>query len=397
MTKWKMHGRMEIAATPTLPGVWKAKAGGWYARGRTTDPKTGKLREIGRHLPDVVEPAEALAWLRAELQRVRDGVVLPRPSRMRFAEYAASRLEDKVATGRIWSPKGRSKVADIIEHHLMDPFGPMWVDAITVADVEAWKRTVQAKINADELAPTTANTHLRVLRSLIGRVLPAVYDVESFDESGHVIYTEEEPNALLPEQVPPFLAEIRRHYPQHYAMVVVGFATGLRPSSLRGIRREGATPDLLWDQKILFVRRSVTRGEAVERTKTGLRQRLNVPDSLLAIFRWHVMRFNGPQQDTDLLFPSEVGGFRAESVLDKPFTRICTTLGIPRITARGMRRTFQDMARTADVDDKVTRSISGHASLKMQLHYSTIGAEEQRTAIGKVIELATERARLATA
>jgi hypothetical protein len=44
-----------------------------------------------------------------------------------------------------------------------------------------------------------------------------------------------------------------------------------------------------------------------------------------------------------------------------------------RITfARALRRTFNDRARAAQVNDLVTRSISGHLTEKMQTHYSTV-------------------------
>ena len=53
-----------------------------------------------------------------------------------------------------------------------------------------------------------------------------------------------------------------------------------------------------------------------------------------------------------------------------------------------MRRTFQDLARAAEVKDIVTRAISGHATETMQHHYSTVAADEKKPAIAKVIELA---------
>ena len=45
-----------------------------------------------------------------------------------------------------------------------------------------------------------------------------------------------------------------------------------------------------------------------------------------------------------------------------------------------MRRTFQDLARAAEVKDLVTRAISGHATETMQHHYSTVAAEEKKQA-----------------
>ncbi len=54
-----------------------------------------------------------------------------------------------------------------------------------------------------------------------------------------------------------------------------------------------------------------------------------------------------------------------------------------------MRRTFQDLARQANVPDLVTRAISGHATERMQRRYSTAHLEEIRDAVGKVAALAT--------
>jgi hypothetical protein len=56
-----------------------------------------------------------------------------------------------------------------------------------------------------------------------------------------------------------------------------------------------------------------------------------------------------------------------------------------------MRRTFQDLARAAEIKDIVTRASSGHATETMQHHYSTVAAEEKKQAIAKVIELAGVR------
>ena len=61
-------------------------------------------------------------------------------------------------------------------------------------------------------------------------------------------------------------------------------------------------------------------------------------------------------------------------------------LGI-RFTPRGLRRTFNDLARMAGVESLVTRSISGHATDRMMEHYSTVTPVEQRESIGRVLHL----------
>ena len=53
------------------------------------------------------------------------------------------------------------------------------------------------------------------------------------------------------------------------AMTALGFATGLRPSSLRPLRRHGELAGVKWNESVLLVRRSRTVGdEVMETTKT---------------------------------------------------------------------------------------------------------------------------------
>ena len=219
--------------------------------------------------------------------------------------------------------------------------------------------------------------------------------IERFDASEHLTYTEEEANALTVGEVREFLAAMKDAFPQHFAMTALGFATGLRPSSLRPLRRLGERADVKWHGGVLLVRRSQTVGEEVmETTKTKKHQKLFVPSELMDVLRWHVdhqisERVRGA---SDLLFPSETGGFRSRSVLDKPFRDVALAIKLgKRVTPRGMRRTYQDLARAAEMRDLVTRAISGHATEQMQQHYSTVAQTEMREGIAKIISLAGVR------
>ena len=178
-------------------------------------------------------------------------------------------------------------------------------------------------------------------------------------------------------------------------MTALGFATGLRPSSLRPLRRCGPLADVKRDENVLLVRRSQTVGdEVMETTKTKKRQKLFLPTELLDVLRWHVDHQipEDIRAKTDLLFPSETGGFRAASVLKVPFEKIAEAIKLgKRVTPRAMRRTYQDLARAAEMKDLVTRAISGHATEQMQQHYSTVAQTEMRQGIAKIISLAGVR------
>jgi integrase len=240
--------------------------------------------------------------------------------------------------------------------------------------------------------------------------------VENVSTRGHRTHTYEEPNALKPEDVARFLGEMRARAPQHYAMVFLGFTTGLRPSSLRPLRRRGKHADVKWNDGKLLVRRSHThRGEVMEATKTDTDQVIALDPEQVSVLRWHCERLDASvaqyEKDgetetaaalraSDLLFPapptrwSRGGGFRSRSSLRDAFAEVGTALKLGYdVSPKAMRRTFQDLARAAAVADVVTRAISGHATESMQRHYSTVSDGEVRAGLAKVIELATGRER----
>lgn len=401
-TKWVCKARYWIAPKPTLPGVWKMRDGGWLVRGRATDPRTGRMREVLRAL-DAPDAPAAFAALHRELAAIRTGGdPTAAPARTRFAAYAASLLERKVQAGDIKSAKGREKWGYILEHHLIPAFGDVFMDRLTHGDIQAWRAQVGARIKAGKYSPHTANDWLAVLRVILTAarteyrwLVNPMEGVAPFDASDHATYTDEEPNALTPAEVPRFLRAMRDRWPQHFAMTALGFGTGLRPSTLRPLRRCGPCADVLWDSHELLVRRSQTvRDEVMNKPKTGKHQRIALPEELVGILRWHVeyQLPEGVPPECELLFPSELGGFRSRSCLDKPFADVAKHLALGKhVSPRAMRRTFQDLCRAAEVHDVVTRSISGHATAQMQGRYSTASAGEQIAALAKVIDLAGAR------
>lgn len=408
-TEWILMNNVWVSKEPVLPGVWRRKEGGHVVRGRATDSKTGKQKQVFRAFPEA-DAQTALKWLRDEQARIRKGVDdSPERPRQRFAEFAASLFEHKVKVRDIKSGAGRNKWAFTLEHLIagttgpksgahVPGFGDYFVDKIETADVELWKERMAALVAAGDYAPTSINTWLSVLRVIMKAAkrafdLPSIVTdgVRYLDTSEHEVYTDEEPNALLPAEVPVFMAKLREIFPQHFAMVYLGLITGLRPSTLRPLRRRGTDCDVDWKEHRLRVRRSHTVGEEVMRTtKQRHRYTIGLPQEAMDVLQWHVdTQLRTPeQQASDLLFPGIDGGFRSTSVLLKPFAEVAQEVGLTkRITPRALRRTFNDLARAAQVQDVVTRSISGHLTEGMQRHYSTVSGDEQRRALARVIDL----------
>ena len=392
--QYKQFKNVWISTTPVLPGVWERKDGGHVVRSKVTVEATGRKKEIFRVLPEADAPT-ALRWLHEERQRLRNGQA--QQPRMRFAEFAASLFDHKVRTGDIKSAAGRNKWLYTLKHLVTD-FGDFYLDKLRASDLEVWRRRQAERVAAGEYAPATVNGWLAILRVILkaakrqlGLELDATEGVRFLDTSEHDTYTEEEPNALAPSEVAPFVDKFREMYPQHFAMLFLGLVTGLRPSSLRPLRRKGPEADVLWDSSRLAVRRSHTHGDEVMRTtKQKRKYTIDLPREVMRVLEWHVASQlrTDEQKESDLLFPTEAGSFRTPKILLKPMAVVATELGIEKkITPRALRRTFNDLARAAEVSDLVTRSISGHLTDQMQRHYSTVSSGEQRQALAKVIQL----------
>ncbi len=406
--EWVRRWKQDLKPTQ-FPGVWKRQTGGHFVRAHGVNAATGQKKEIKKVLPDA-DAVTALNWLEAERQRLRSGSVRAQQATERFAEYAASLFEQKKAPGgEIQSEAGVQRWKSTLNHLIAGTAGPtsgllvpglgeFFVEKLTSDHVDEWRTGVAKLIAAGDYSPTTANgwlSILRVINKAARRKFKLSHDaldgIKDFDLSQHATHTEEEPNALPVQRVGEFLQLLREHHPQHYANTFLGFISGLRPSSMRPLRRRGPKADILWDQNRILIRQSQTRGPKVmQTTKQKRRYGIDVPPAVMAVLRWHVeTQFTTPEQhDSDLLFPSLTGSFRAANVLNKPFAEVAEMMGLRfAFTQSGMRRTFNDLARHAKVEGIVTRSISGHLTEQMHEHYSTVAPDEQRQSIAKVINL----------
>lgn len=231
-----------------VPGVWKRKEGGHFVRARVVNAATGQIKEIKRCMPSSDE-ATAYKWLSDERERLRAGLVSAAPQQTRFADFVTSLVATKVKNGDICSAKGRERWRHTLTHLIagttgpksgtfVPGFGEYFLDRLDVTHVESWRTGIATLITAGDYSPNTCNSWLAILRVIMKAArrahrLPhlATEDVKDFDTSKHDTYTDEEPNALLPEEVGVFLETLRASYPQFFAMAYLGLSS--RGSALR--------------------------------------------------------------------------------------------------------------------------------------------------------------------
>jgi hypothetical protein len=244
-------------------GIYKTPTG-YRVRVRAMDPKTGMLKGVNREFEGIT--LEEAVVRQAELRgSIRAGGRSDTRERVKYGDYATSLFERKLGTGELKSAKSRERWAQTQDGHLVPAFGDWYVDQIRRGDIEEWKAAQGARVNKGKLSPHTVNGWLRILLTTLRRAIVDMdleYDptkgIRPLDTSTWHTYTEEEPNSLTVDEVPRFVAHARTLHPQHFAMLALGLATGRRPSELRPLRRQGPTPDILWTEGVLLVRRSAS-------------------------------------------------------------------------------------------------------------------------------------------
>ncbi|HVZ37072.1 MAG TPA: site-specific integrase [Polyangiaceae bacterium] len=370
------------------------------------------MKELRKVLPEASE-VEASAWLETQLKQAKETKASKAQPTPPFATYAISVLEAKTKRKELtlenqdrWRHALRHLIQGIPEsddkHRGRKPavagFGEMLLSDFRVRVIESWKTEVYALIHSGRYTPSTANGWLAILKVILkqGRrdfelAHNPIEGVKLFDTSMHEVHSEEDPNALNREQIPTFLRLLRALYPQHYAMGVFGFATGLRGTNISPLRIRGEKPDINWETGVCYVRRGAGRlGGLYNTTKQKRRYRITLPPSLLEVLRWHIDTQipDGPARDSEYLFPTSEGSPRLATVMNKPFAEVSRQMGLPfALSVHGMRRTFNDMALANGVNNLVTRSVSGHLTDKMQEEYTTVWAPLQKRAIDAVMAM----------
>ncbi|HEX7841485.1 MAG TPA: site-specific integrase [Kofleriaceae bacterium] len=367
---------------------------------KATDPRTGNKKEVGKLLEGVT--IQQAAQQRADLA---EGMKKPlaEARKMRVGDYASSWLESKAL--RLDASTVQT-YTDALEDHILPALGDYYYDQLMSTDVQkwldgemlrGWTTDVKGRKSKKQKERRTYSRNsigvwFRVFRTMtrdamVALDLPRDPTLRVSLPESPVDYSE--PNSLTPEQLVAFLEAMRTHYPQHYALVATLAYTGLRFCHASALRWED------WDEPagVLRVVRKHFRGEIgpVSRKKQAPKE-YPVEPELAGILSEHRKRL--PKTQTNGLaegwmFPSTEGTLRTPNSLDRAWEKCLKHAEITkRFTVHGLRYTFTDLVRRANVDAVVRRALTGHVTEEMQRHYSTVGLDEKRAAIASVLRLA---------
>ena len=219
-----------MARRAKYPGITKT-SDGYDLRITGVDPRTGRLREKARKMKGATQD-EAVIKAQELYNEIKTGG-RPAVKQQTLGDFARSWLARKAP--RLRSELTRARYIEALEKHVLPAIGDLYVATITKIDLETW----MAKKAASEYAPdkryshATINGWWRVLKELLQS---AVADLDlPRDPTMKVLplpaELRTERNSLTPEELARFLAAARTHWPQWYALILLGFLIGARPAN----------------------------------------------------------------------------------------------------------------------------------------------------------------------
>jgi integrase len=381
------------------PGVYRMNEMTYWIRVKATDPRTGKTKEVAKLLEGVT--IQQAAQERAELMEATRKPIAE-AQHVRVGDYARSWLESKALR---LDPSTVQTYTDALEDHILPALGDYYYDQLMSTDVQKWidgemlrgwttdikGRKANSKKARRAYSRNSIAVWFRVFRTMTRDAMVALdlpRDPTLRVSLPEVSADESESNSLTPEQLVAFLEAMRSHYPQHYALVATLAYTGLRFCHASALRWED------WDEQagVLRVVRKHFRGTVgpVSRKKRAPKE-YPVEPELAQILRDHRERLQHAEAkgiEEGWMFPSAEGTLRTPNSLDRAWAKCLEHAGITkRFTVHGLRYTFTDLVRRANVDAVVRRALTGHVTEQMQRHYSTVGLDEKRAAIAGVLRL----------
>jgi integrase len=363
------------------PGLYRLEDGRVQVRVTVVDQRTGRQRERSQTLETNTSVSEALAVAHRLRTEAREGDRARRPT---LSEYAGRYAARKIARGD-WTlgSATESRVIRIYETQILPQLGALRVDQIRVADVQIW---MDEQVIA--FAPNTVRGRWGQLQAML-RAACAEYELPDPTRSVRAPRAPKRGGAdvaLLPQDVPRVLQATKDVAADWYPIVVLGFATGARPSELLAARVGDLALDYREDVGLWTVAQHLVDGHPIPGTKTS-----RDPEEVYLARTW-----------CDELAPSVAdrlpgeylvsGGYarrpwRSAAGLTGALARISTACGLERLTAKVFRQTVATLGQLGGVAAALVQAHLRHASLASTDIYTRPQADQRIRAAKQLAEV----------
>jgi integrase len=372
-------------------GVYQDVRGGWYFKVTLgSDPLTGKRVQVTKR--GYRTAAEAGRERRELLAKVDTGQVRPQSKPLTVNELLDLYLDGMDADGRL-APKTRFDYRNHADHFVRPALGPRKVRDVTPEAILAWQRKLLKAGGVKTGKPLAPNT-VRLARAPLAGAMKLA--VETGVIAVNPMLSARPPRAQrsipkhwTPEQAREFLdlMEGDRTYPA-WAFLL---GSGLRIGELVWLR--WANVDL--GRRVVHVVEFVSSlGYKLERSPGKSRdavRSIELDDGLVRVLRAQ-RKLQAEERlaaqdyvDSDYVFSRPTGGPYHPNNLSKLLGRMTTEVGLPRLTAHGLRHTSATLMLANGVPPKVAAERLGHADATLFTNlYSHVTPTMQQEAADKI-------------
>jgi integrase len=303
--------------------------------------------------------ADARAFLAGvETDVKRGNYVDPSAGRIMFGEYAGWWIEQ-----RPLRPRTRETYDSQLKH-LLRPFGPAQLTAISPADVRTW----HGRLSQSELHPNTVAKIYRLLRTILGT---AVDDGVLPSNPARIRGASKERAVERPLLSWDDVVELANAIePRFSALVWTAAASGLRFGELSGLEMRHLDVDrseLRVDQALYFAKGS---GPRLGPPKTESAHRtVVVPAQIIHRLCEHIESFVDDARPKTLVFTSVKGSPLLNRTFAPYWRRALDELGMTNIRFHDLRHLAGTEAATAGASLREVMARMGHASSSASLRY----------------------------
>jgi integrase len=335
----------------------------WFAKYRLPDGKQVQKRigpawtARGRPAAGTFTKRTAESWLVDVLAQARKGT-LPgmRSGGALFSEAAAEWLRF-IAEDRRRKPNTLRDYNAGVKKYLLPAFGELELEAITRADIEAWRRTLPLNLSS-----RSENKLLIELHGIFRRA-QVVYDLETNPLAlveKHPLQSSGDIQVFSPEEV---WALVRAASSELDAAVYLTAAfTGLRMGELLALHWR----DVDFPGSVIRVRASYSVGHLTTPKSGKVRSVPMAPDVADALAR--LGDRSEFVSDDDLVFPGIFGTYLDDSALRRRYKTALTSAGLRQLRFHDLRHTF-GTRMIAKADIRRVQEWMGHADIQTTMKY----------------------------
>lgn len=370
------------------PGVYQADNGTWYFKlFHSKDPLTGKWKQATRRgFASAADAAEAKRTLADELAAEVAQPKKDRPT-LSVVELVERYHVDAEAMGELTERTlydQRGYLRNGVAPHL----GAIEANRLTPAEARAWMVKLATE-GGRQGRPLSSNT-IRLYRSMLMKAYAYglnadLVDANPIERTDPPKMRKTIPEHWTPDQARQFLAahEGDRLYPMWAFML----STGVRPSDFVWLRWENVDLDkglVRFHEFPTAIGYRLVASDGKTRTTArtvDLDQRMVDVLRLQADRQMNEAASVDEYKATDYVFTQPMGGSYHPQRITKILTAEIKTLGLPRLTAKGLRHTCATLMLANGIPPKVAAERLGHADTRMFSNvYSHVTPSMQREA-----------------